>query len=198
MVVSDDGDAAKAALARIAFRSDSEATWGEARLRDLDRGVVRDRVLLLEEDYLFRETLRGSLRADDDEAALAALRTASAEDVYTSLGSDLGAVVDDAGRNLSGGQRQRLRLARALAAEPEYLLAAEATSAVDAPTEARIAQGVSEARRGRTTVVVSSSPLWLTRADRVVWFDGGKVRAAGPVAELAENPEFRALTSRAG
>lgn len=196
VVVSAEADAAKEALTRLAYRADSEATWGGEALRELDRSDIRDRVLLLEEDYLFAESLRDTLRADD-EAALAALRTASAEDVYSSLGSDLGAGVDDGGRNLSGGQRQRLRLARALAASPEILLAAEATSAVDAPTEARIAAGVAESRRGRTTVVVSSSPLWLAHADRVVWFDGGKVRAVGTVAELAEQPEFRALTSRA-
>jgi ABC-type multidrug transport system fused ATPase/permease subunit len=104
--------------------------------------------------------------------------------------------VHNAGRNLSGGQRQRLRLARALAAGAEILLAVEPTSAVDAHTESLIAERVAEARAGRTTAVVTASPLWLARADQVVWMWDGKVRATGSHAELSQQDEYRSLTSR--
>ena len=88
------------------------------------------------------------------------------------------------GRALSGGQRQRVILARALLADPEILVLVEPTSAVDAHTEARIASRLAEARRGRTTVVMTASPLLLRHADRVALLDGGEVVACGSHAEL--------------
>jgi ABC-type transport system involved in cytochrome bd biosynthesis fused ATPase/permease subunit len=116
--------------------------------------------------------------------------------VYSSLGSTLDGQITNGGRNLSGGQRQRLRLARALAADAEVLLAVEPTSAVDAHTESLIAERVSASRAGRTTAVVTASPLWLARADQVAWMVDGKVRAVGSHAELSLQGEYRSLTSR--
>jgi len=96
----------------------------------------------------------------------------------------LDTTVDERARSFSGGQRQRLALARALLAEPEILVLVEPTSAVDAHTEARIARRLRAARAGRTTVVVTSSPLVLDRADRVVLLADGQVVADGVHREL--------------
>jgi ABC-type multidrug transport system fused ATPase/permease subunit len=103
--------------------------------------------------------------------------------------------VAEGGQNLSGGQRQRLRLARAIAAEPEVLLAVEPTSAVDAHTESLVAERVAAARAGRSTLVVAASPMWLARADRVAWMVEGKVHAVGSHAELLADPAYRRLAS---
>lgn len=195
VVVSAQSRPAAAVMERLARYEESDATWGGERLAEHDLDEVRERILLLSEDHLFSQSLGRTLRVEP-EAAMRAIATACASDVHTSLGSDLDAEVADGGRNLSGGQRQRLRLARALAAEPEYLLAVDPTSAVDAHTESLIAARVAAARFGRTTVVVSSSPLWLHRADRVIWLSDGKVRAAGTPDELAGDDDFRRLTSR--
>ena len=84
--------------------------------------------------------------------------------------------ITERGRSLSGGQRQRLALARSLVADPPVLVLDEPTSAVDSHTEARIAAALHEAREGRTTVVLTSSPLVLDRADPVALvLDGGVV-----------------------
>jgi ABC-type multidrug transport system fused ATPase/permease subunit len=73
----------------------------------------------------------------------------------------------------------------------------EPTSAVDAHTEARIAKRLREARAGRTTVVVTTSPLVLDQADRVVLVDGDRVVAEGLHAELLRtNPEYRLTVTR--
>ena len=100
-------------------------------------------------------------------------------------------------RSLSGGQRQRLVLARALLAEAEILILVEPTSAVDAHTEARIAQRLREARRGRTTVVMTGSPLVLDQADRVVLIADGRVAATGTHRELLRsNAAYRFAVTR--
>jgi ABC-type multidrug transport system fused ATPase/permease subunit len=86
---------------------------------------------------------------------------------------------------------------RALGADAPVLVLVEPTSAVDAHTEARIAERVSRMRRGRTTVVTTVSPLWLHHADRVVLLHDGTVVAEGDHAQLLEeNPEYRHLVAR--
>lgn len=195
VVVSAEAKPAEAALERLARYRESGAEWGGMPLSELALDEVRERVLLLREDYLFAQSLGETLRVDEAKA-LAAIEAACAADVYSSLGSTFNGEVANGGRNLSGGQRQRLRLARALAADAEILLAVEPTSAVDAHTESLIAERVSADRAGRTTAVVTASPLWLARADLVAWMVDGKVRAVGSHAELSLQDEYRSLTSR--
>ena len=105
--------------------------------------------------------------------------------------------MEERGRSFSGGQRQRLVLARALLADAEILVLVEPTSAVDAHTEARIARRLRDARRGRTTVVVTGSPLVLDQADRVVFLEDGRVAATGTHRELLESsPAYRDVVAR--
>lgn len=118
------------------------------------------------------------------QQAEAALRAASAEDVYDITPGGWQGVLDERGRGLSGGQRQRLVLARALAQDPPVLVLVEPTSAVDAHTEARIAARLGEHRTGRTTVVMSASPLLLHHADEVAFLVDGAVAATGRHEEL--------------
>jgi ABC-type multidrug transport system fused ATPase/permease subunit len=73
----------------------------------------------------------------------------------------------------------------------------EPTSAVDAHTEARIADSLRFLRSGRTTVVFTSSPLMLDRAERVVFVPDGQVDAVGTHHELVHtNPRYRAVVTR--
>jgi ABC-type multidrug transport system fused ATPase/permease subunit len=177
VVVPERTAQAAAVLRRIAGYESLGAgvTWDERSLTDIGVPERRGHVMLLaDDDYLFAGTLRDVLNSPDDATALAALRTACAEDVLTQLGGDLGGTIADRGRDLSGGQRQRLALARALAADPPVLLAVDPTSAVDATTESMITERLTVARRGRTTLELSASPLWLAQADHVVRIIGGR------------------------
>lgn len=182
---------------RLARHTHSEATWDDIGLEEVALTHVRSHITLLDhDDYLFAGTLRETLMTgEDDEAAMTALAAAGANDVYTSLGSTLSGYVTEGGRNLSGGQRQRLCLARALRAAPEYLIAIEPTSAIDAHTESLVARNVNDIRQGATTVVVSNSPLWLTHADHVIWLHDGKVRRSGTHHELSSDATYHELTS---
>ncbi|WP_245233778.1 ABC transporter ATP-binding protein [Micromonospora parva] len=179
----------------------SGVTWGGVPLRDVALDEVRARILVADHDsYLFAGTLRDILGAgadDDDERIGAALRTASAQDVVDALPAGLDTPIDARARTLSGGQRQRLRLARALHREPEVLILIDPTSAVDAHTEARIAERLRTARAGRTTVLIATSPLLLGRADLVAHVSAGRVTGTGSHTDLFDSdPAYRHLVAR--
>ncbi len=200
-VAADDPADALALADRLGRFVASDVTWGGIPLAGIALDEVRDRILVADHDsYLFAGTLREVLRIREgigDAEIGAALHTASAEDVVDSLPDGLATPIDTRGRTLSGGQRQRVRLARALLAEPDVLILLDPTSAVDAHTEARIAQRLGEARAGRTTVVFATSPLLLGYADVVAHLREGRIVATGGHAELLErNLGYRALVAR--
>ncbi|MFB9447050.1 ABC transporter ATP-binding protein [Dactylosporangium vinaceum] len=189
------GDAI-AIVDRLGRYTPSDATWGPYRIGDVAKPPVRARVLVAEHDAdLFagalRDVVAGCTGADDD-AVRRAVRAAVATDI-----AGLDHHIERDGRNLSGGQRQRLRLARALAADPEMLLATDPTSAVDAHTEAAIAERLAAARAGRGTLLSTTSPVLLDRADVVHYLVDGRVAASGTHRELLDRePGYRDLVSR--
>ncbi|WP_329790687.1 ABC transporter ATP-binding protein [Lentzea sp. DG1S-22] len=135
------------------------------------------------------EVFAGTLRENVDPSGTStsveeAVSAAMLTDVVALHSEGLDYAVRDRGANLSGGQRQRLSLARALAADPRILVLHDPTTAVDAVTEQLIARNLAELRRGRTTVVITSSPALLDAADRVVVLDGGTVTSEGTHRDL--------------
>ncbi|MFG2135120.1 ABC transporter ATP-binding protein [Streptomyces sp. NPDC048751] len=179
----------------------SEAAWGGVRLDEIPLAQVRARILVADHEAdLFAGPLRellGGRRVPDDTEIMRAVRAAVADDIVQGLPEGLDSPVDAQGRNLSGGQRQRVRLARALLADPEVLLAVESTSALDAHTEAAVAERLRAARRDRTTVVTTTSPLVLAQVDVVHYLVDGKLAATGTHQRLLdEEPGYRALVAR--
>ncbi|MFF5056216.1 ABC transporter ATP-binding protein [Micromonospora sp. NPDC000663] len=198
-VACDDPAAAVALADRLGRYVAGDTTWGGVPLSGIALDEVRARILVADHDsYLFAGTLRDVLRPGaDDERIGAALRTASAQDVVDALPAGLDTPLDARARTLSGGQRQRVRLARALLAEPEVLILVDPTSAVDAHTEARIAERLRTARAGRTTLVLATSPLLLGRADEVAYLSGGRISAVGTHTDLLDrDPDYRHLVAR--
>ena len=144
--------------------------------------------------------------APGDDRLIEAIGIADAGDVLTSLSEGLAGMITEKGRSLSGGQRQRVALARALLTEAPTLVLIEPTSALDSHTEARVAAQVLRARAGRTTVVVTASPLVLEACDEVVLLDSsGTELLRSTHRELmamardghAQAADYRAVVSRA-
>ena len=144
--------------------------------------------------------------APGDDRLIEAIGIADAGDVLTSLSEGLAGMITEKGRSLSGGQRQRVALARALLTEAPTLVLIEPTSALDSHTEARVAAQVHRARAGRTTVVVTASPLVLEACDEVVFLDSnGAELLRSTHRELmamaregdAQAADYRAVVSRA-
>ncbi|MDQ0402347.1 ABC transporter ATP-binding protein [Streptomyces sp. NPDC000349] len=209
-VVCGDPDTAGRLAERLGGHPSEEGTsalLGGVPLDELPLGSARTAVLVQDKDpVLLSGTLRelldvpasGAVRAGD------ALAAAQCGDVLAALAQGsldaedpMDARITERGRSLSGGQRQRLALARSLITDPEALVLDEPTSAVDSHTEARIAEGVRELRAGRTTVVFTSSPLLLDRADRTVFLHEGEVAATGTHRDLLHTePRYRAVVTR--
>ncbi|WP_308253338.1 ABC transporter ATP-binding protein [Pseudonocardia sp. ICBG601] len=200
-VVTDDA-ATALGLVRLLGREtdpvDGRVEVGGTDLTALECTDARAGVLVAAHDaHLFAGTVRDNVLAGcapgtDPAPAMAAARADQAAEVLPD-GADT--AVAARGSSLSGGQRQRLALARALAADPPVLVLHDPTTAVDAVTEAAIADGLRALRRGRTTVVVTTSPALLAAADRTVVLRGGRIAADGTHSELMADPDYRKLVT---
>ncbi|MER5795760.1 ABC transporter ATP-binding protein [Streptomyces sp. NPDC001980] len=216
---------AGAVVDRLGRYSRSDVTWGGVRLDAVPLREVRTRILVADNEAdLFAGSLRNAIDAGEtrprgagncasnphapapadappaappDAQTARALHAAAANDVVQALPHGLDSELTAQARNLSGGQRQRIRLVRALLADPEVLLAVEPTSALDAHTEALVAERLRTARAGRTTLLTTTSPLLLAHADEVVFLVDGKVAATGTHEGLLDYaPGYRALVAR--
>lgn len=173
----------------------------DSPLHDLD--IHRRRSALLVNPHhtdLFEGTVRGNidLLGTLDEAAIQQVVQAAAVDDIVSLHPDgLDQPVTSGGKTFSGGQQQRIALARALATQAPVLVLHDPTSAVDAVTEQRIAEGITRLRRGRSsTLVITTSPALLARADRVVVIRDGQVVLEGVADDLATDVIYQELVLR--
>lgn len=211
-VVCGDPDAAERLAERLGGHPPQDplppaAELGGRPLDALPLAAVRAAVLVQDKDpVLLSGTLRELLDVPGSGRVTAerALAAAQCGDVLQALarlgahgGDPMDARITERGRSLSGGQRQRLALARSLVADPPVLVLDEPTSAVDSHTEARIAAALRELRTGRTTVVLTSSPLLLDLADEVVLLDEGRAVARGRHRELLRaEARYRAVVTR--
>ncbi|WP_405926442.1 ABC transporter transmembrane domain-containing protein [Streptomyces sp. NBC_00035] len=209
-VVCGDPDLAGLLAERLGGHPGVEGTsalLGGVPLDELPLDSARTAVLVQDKDPVL---LSGSLHelldvpSSGAVSPAEALAAAQCGDVLDALAQGsleaedpMDARITERGRSLSGGQRQRLALARSLITDPGVLVLDEPTSAVDSHTEARIADGVRSLRTGRTTVILTSSPLLLDHADRVVLVHEGEVAAVGVHRELLHSePRYRAVVTR--
>jgi len=201
-VVCDNSLDADVIVDRLGGYIDSDhVTINGIPLAHIDRESIRANIYAQEkEPAILSGTIESLFKvAHSERLSIAdAIEAASAMDILDSLDGDgYSAEVVERGRTLSGGQRQRLALARTLFVDAPIAIFDDPTSAVDAHTEARIAQRLKSIRGDKTTVVVSNSPLILDHTDEVVLVISGKVSTIGTHSELLKSHEsYRKLVVR--
>ncbi|MEU4159225.1 ABC transporter ATP-binding protein [Actinoplanes sp. NPDC026670] len=177
-----------AQLADRLGRYTAGGTMAGVPLTAMAAAELRRQVLVATNDALiFGGRLRANLDTSQPGILDEALEAACATDIIDELPEGLSSWIADPERYFSGGQLQRLRLARALAADPEILILVDPTNAVDALTEARIAGRLRLARSGRTTVVCTSSPFVLSWVDQVIYVEDERVVAVGSHDDLVRS-----------
>jgi ATP-binding cassette subfamily B protein len=178
-------------LARLYDPSEGRVVIDGADIKDVDLASLRSEIAFVADDsFLFSDTVASNIayaRTDaTPEEIEAAARRAQAHDFIAALPEGYDTIVGERGLTLSGGQRQRVAIARALLAEPRILILDDATSSVDARTEAQIKAGLREAMAGRTTFIVAHRLSTISLADEIVVMDRGRVVDRGTHEELLD------------
>jgi ATP-binding cassette subfamily B protein len=178
-----------ALVARLYDPSEGSVLVDGADVQGIDVISLRSEVAFVADDsFLFSATVADNIAyarpaASRDEIEAAAQR-AQADEFIRDLPGGYETVVGERGLTLSGGQRQRLAIARALVADPRILILDDATSSVDATTEAAIKEGLREAMAGRTTFIIAHRLSTVSLADEIVVMDGGRIVDRGTHEEL--------------
>jgi ATP-binding cassette subfamily C protein CydCD len=158
-------------------------------LREFELDHLRARISLVSQDtYLFNDNLRANValaRPEADEAAIRrALEQAALAEFVDSLPEGLDTIVGERGVQLSGGQRQRVAIARAFLKNAPTLILDEATSHLDAVSEAQVRTALDALMRDRTTIVIAHRLSTVRDADRLAVLDRGRLVETGTHAEL--------------
>jgi ATP-binding cassette subfamily B protein len=146
---------------------------------------LRQQIALIPQDpVLFHRSLReniayGKPTATEEEIVRAA-KLAHCEEFIRGLPGGYDAKVGERGTKLSGGEKQRIAIARAILVDAPILILDEATSSLDSVTEKYIQDSLQRLMEGRTTLVIAHRLSTLSRMDRILVFDQGKIVEQGP------------------
>jgi ABC-type multidrug transport system fused ATPase/permease subunit len=178
-------------LPRLYDVSEGSVAIDGADVRSVDLGSLRQSIAVVNDDpFLFSATVHDNIAYAKPHASRAAVeaaaRAAQADGFIEGLPEGYDTLVGERGLTLSGGQRQRIAIARAILADPRILILDDATSSVDASTEAEIKAALREVMAGRTTFVIAHRLSTIALADEIVVLEHGAVAARGSHDELLD------------
>lgn len=149
-------------------------------IKNVTQQSLREQIALIPQDItLFHRTLMENIRFGDmnakDEEVIAISKKAHCHEFISQLKEGYQTVVGERGIKLSGGQRQRIAIARAMLKNAPILILDEATSALDSLTEQYIQEALDEMMHNKTTIVIAHRLATLSKMDRILVFDKGKI-----------------------
>jgi ATP-binding cassette subfamily B protein len=161
-------------------------------VREADLKALRQRFAIVpQEPALFADTVAGNIAYGTGEASRAeiekAARAAFAHDFIMALPQGYDTMLGEGGVTLSAGQRQRIAIARAVLRDAPILLLDEATSALDSESETLVQRALDRIMEGRTTLVIAHRLATVTRADRILVLDQGRLVEEGTHQSLIGN-----------
>jgi ATP-binding cassette subfamily B protein len=153
-------------------------------VNEVDLKELRARFAIVpQETALFADTVAANIAYGADVATPqeieAAARAAFAHDFIAALPAGYSTMLGERGVTLSGGQRQRIAIARAVLRNAPILLLDEATSALDSESETLVQRALDRVMEGRTTLVIAHRLATVTRADRILVLDEGRLVEEG-------------------
>lgn len=158
---------------------------------DMDLQSMRQRIAYVQQDTeLFSGTVAENLRLSKEDASyeemLDSCEKAQCMQFISGMPRRFDTVLEEGGANLSGGERQRLSIARALLKDSDILIMDEATGSLDMMVESRVLDGILGCRDGRTVIMIAHRLSAVTRCDRIVVMDRGRIAEDGTHEELLE------------
>jgi ATP-binding cassette, subfamily B, bacterial MsbA len=158
-------------------------------VRDLMLTSLRSQIgIVTQETVLFDDTVAANIAYGRPDATLpqieAAARAAHADDFIARLDNGYDTVIGERGQRLSGGQRQRLAIARAILRDSPILILDEATSSLDAESEALVQEALANLLLNRTSFVIAHRLSTVRRADVIVVLERGRIVETGSHDEL--------------
>ena len=164
-------------------------------IEELNLNDLRDSIGFVPQDaFLFSDTIRNNIKIGNenasDEEVVRAAKDAYIHHNIIEFNKHYETFVGERGVTLSGGQKQRISIARALIANPKILIFDDCLSAVDTETEERILKNLDNARKGKTTVIVSHRPSSVKNADKIIVLEEGKIVQRGTHESLKDVPGY--------
>ncbi|WP_373989534.1 peptidase domain-containing ABC transporter [Duganella sp. BuS-21] len=157
--------------------------------REIELSHLRRQIgVVLQENFLFRGTVRDNLSVTKPDATfeelVAAAQAAGADEFIERLPQGYDTILEENATNLSGGQKQRLSIARTLVSRPRILILDEAASALDPESEAIFINNLSKIAVGRTVVMISHRLSTLVNSDKIMVMQQGSLVDSGRHEEL--------------
>jgi ATP-binding cassette subfamily B protein len=168
-------------------------------IRDLNLNSYRRNLGNVPQDvFLFSGTIEENIRYGRQEASeedlLNAIKTVHLEELIEYLPDGLQTQIGERGKGLSAGQKQLVSFARAILTDPKILILDEATSSVDAYTEAIIQEALEVLLANRTSIIIAHRLSTIVNADRIIVIDNGKIVEEGThLSLLAQKGKYANL-----
>ncbi|MBQ5330872.1 MAG: ABC transporter ATP-binding protein [Oscillospiraceae bacterium] len=144
--------------------------------------------IMLQDSFIFSGTIMDNIRYGrldaTDEEVIQAAKTVCADTFISRMPQDYETQVNERGSKLSGGEKQLISFARTLLSDPKILVLDEATSSIDAKTEALLQKGINELLKGRTSFIIAHRLSTIRNCDRIMYIDEKGIRECGSHEEL--------------